>query len=89
MNPLFNLLSNNMGRPSGMNPYMGQPQFNPYQQNQMNGMLDMVKQFSQFKNNFQGDPEQQVKQFLNTGIMSKDQFEQLSQVAKQLQSLLN
>lgn len=41
--------------------------------------------FNQFRNSFKGDPKQQVQQLLNTGQMSQEQFNQLSQLANQFQ----
>jgi len=81
MSPLFNLLNNNgMNNSFGATPLMNN--------NPIGNMLNMVNQFNQFKNTFQGNPEQQVKQLLNSGKMSQQQFNQLSQVANQLQSFL-
>lgn len=52
------------------------------QQPQMNnGLLNMVNQFNQFKRNFNGDPRQQVQQLLDSGQMTQQQFNQLSQAA--------
>lgn len=79
MSPLFNLLGNNMNMQNG---YSQMPQ------NPVSNMLNMVNQFNQFKNTFQGNPEQQVKQLLNSGQMTQQQFNQLSQLAKQLQGIL-
>lgn len=74
MSPLFNLLNNNRATVPMNNP--------------MNNVMNMVNQFNQFKRTFQGDPEQQVKQLLSSGKMSQQQFDQLSQMAKQLQGIL-
>lgn len=79
MSPLFNILNNNI------------PAQNNYSQmnnNFMGNMLNMINQFNNFKKNFQGDPEQQVKQLLSSGQMTQQQFNQLSQMAKQLQNFL-
>lgn len=59
--------------------------FKPQQNNSMNNFLD---QFNQFKSTFTGDPEQQVKQLLNSGRMSQEQFNQLAQMANQLRQLI-
>lgn len=60
------------------------------QQPQMNnGLLNMVNQFNQFKRNFNGDPRQQVQQLLDSGQMTQQQFNQLSQAATQFQQMLN
>lgn len=60
------------------------------QQPQMNnGLLNLVNQFNQFKRNFNGDPRQQVQQLLDSGKMTQQQFNQLSQAATQFQQMLN
>lgn len=48
----------------------------------------MVRKFQEFKANFQGDPEQEVKRLLQSGQMSQDQLNQLQQAAQMFQSLL-
>lgn len=54
-----------------------------------NGFANMMGQFNQFKQNFQGNPEQQVKQLLDTGQMTQEQFNKLSQMATQFQQMMN
>lgn len=52
-------------------------------------MANMLKQFQQFRANFQGDPKQKVQELLNSGQMSQQQFNRLSQLAQQFQSFFN
>jgi hypothetical protein len=63
------------------NPFYRQPQ-------QMNPMLNMMNQFNQFRNTFSGDPKQIVANMLQSGRMSKTQFEQLSQMAMQFKGMM-
>lgn len=49
---------------------------------------DLVKQFEKFKNSFTGNPRDMVQQMLNTGQMTQEQFNRLSQQATQLQKIL-
>ena len=56
--------------------------------NLFNHQNSMLAQFLQFKNNFKGDPKQQVQELLNSGKMSQKQFNRLSQMANEMQSLL-
>lgn len=59
------------------------------QQPPMNsGFANLMNQFNQFKQNFSGDPKQQVQQLLDSGQMSQAQFNQLSQAATQFQNML-
>ena len=53
-----------------------------------NGFFNLVNQFNQFKKNFSGDAQQQVQQMLNSGQMSQQQFNQLSQMATQFQNMM-
>lgn len=57
-------------------------------QNQMNPMTNLVNQLNQFRQSFSGDPKQQVQQLLNSGRMSQSQYNQLSQMATQIQNML-
>ena len=54
-----------------------------------NSMMSMIAQLNQFKQTFQGNPKQQVQQLLNSGKMSQEQFNQLSQMATQIQNMMN
>ena len=63
--------------------------FGNKQQQANNGLLNIVNQFNQFKQNFSGDPSQRVQQLLDSGQMSQQQFNQLSQAANQLRQMLN
>ena len=71
---------------------MGNPFFNQNQQvnnGPFGNMANMINQFQQFRANFQGDPRQKVQELLNSGKMSQQQFNQLSQLAQQFQNFLN
>lgn len=57
-------------------------------QQQMNPMANLVNQLNQFRQSFSGDPKQQVQQLLNSGRMSQNQYNQLSQMATQIQNML-
>lgn len=62
------------------------PLFNMFGQNQNAGNpspFNMIQQFNQFRNSFQGDPRQKVQELLNNGTMSQDQFNKLSIMAQQ------
>lgn len=51
-------------------------------------MQEMMQKLTQFRQSFQGDPKQQVQQLLNSGKMSQNQYNQLSQMATQIQNML-
>lgn len=62
--------------------------FNDFNQNPMSQMGNFINQFNQFRSTFSGNPEAQVKQMLQSGRMSQEQFQQLSQMANQIMPLL-
>lgn len=48
----------------------------------------MMKQFQQFKANFQGDPKAEVQKLLQSGRMSQQQLDQLQAMAQQFKNLM-
>ena len=62
---------------------MGNPLFNQFG-NQNNNMSDLINQIMDFKKNFTGNPKQEVERLLQSGQMSQQQFNQLSQIANQI-----
>ena len=71
-NPLFNMFGQNGG-----------PMNSP-----LSNMTNLINQYNNFRSTFQGDPEQKVKDLLNSGQMTQAQFNELSQAAKAFQQLL-
>lgn len=62
--------------------------YNDFKPNQTNNMSNFISQFNQFRSAFTGNPEQRVKQLLQTGQMTQEQFNQFAETANQLRSLL-
>lgn len=62
--------------------------FNDFHTGPTNNMTNLLSQFNQFRSTFSGNPEQQVKQLLQSGRMSQEQFNQLAQTANQLYRLI-
>lgn len=56
--------------------------------NVFNNPIQMIQQFNQFRQTFQGDPKHQVQNLLNSGQMSQEQFNQLSSMAQVFQQLI-
>lgn len=50
----------------------------PPQQPQGFNPMNRMQEFFQFVQNFQGNPQQQVQNMLNSGQMTQDQFNQLN-----------
>ena len=51
---------------------------NPYQ--------NMMRQFEEFKKNFQGDPQAKIQQMLNSGQISQQQYNMAVQKANMIKS---
>lgn len=66
--------------------YGQQPQ-QPAQQPQQ--PQNIVSEFMNFRNNFQGDPKAQVMNMLSSGQVSQAEYNQAVQQANQLYSMMN
>ena len=53
------------------------------------GTQNLISQFQQFRNNFRGDPKQQIQQLLNSGRVSQAQYNQAVKMANELFSKFN
>jgi len=73
MNPFYNPMQT---------PNMGMP--GPFQ-----NMTNFIQQFNQFRSTFQGNPQQKVQELLDSGKMTKEQFNQLSQMAQQFRPFIH
>lgn len=49
----------------------------------------MLQQFKQFKSSFQGDPKKEVERLLQSGRINQQQLNQLQEMARQFQNLMN
>ena len=63
------------------------PLFEQMQNNQGGSTNGMLQRFRQFRQNFKGDPQQQVQQLLNSGRVSQQQYNQAVQMAQQFQRM--
>lgn len=64
------------------------PLFNMFGGQQQMFPFNMIQQFNQFRQTFQGDPRQQVQNLLNSGQMTQEQFNNLSNIAQQFQQFI-
>lgn len=56
---------------------------------QMSGQQNgIVQRFMQFKQNFKGDPRQQIQEMLNSGRITQEQYNAAVQKAQMLQKML-
>lgn len=55
---------------------------------QGNGPMQMMQKFMQFKQNYKGNPKEEVQKMLQSGKISQQQLNQVQQMAGQFQNLL-
>lgn len=67
---------------------MSNPLYQQFKNQQYGSMNNVVQQFNQFRQQFRGDPRQQIQQMLNSGKITQEQYNQAVQRAKALQNLL-
>lgn len=65
---------------------MSNPLFQQY--GNQNPMMNMLKNFQQFKNSFTGNPQQMVQQMLNSGQISQSQYAEAVEMAKQFMNMM-
>lgn len=56
---------------------------------QNNNPMAMIQQFMQFKQNFSGNPKEEVMKLLQSGRMNQQQLNQLQSAASSFQQMLN
>lgn len=66
---------------------MSNPLYNSMNQNQPT-TNNLIQRFNQFRQNFHGDPRQQVQQLLNSGRVTQQQYNEAMQKARMLQNML-
>lgn len=54
----------------------------------MNINPNMLMQFMNFRNSFQGNPQQMIRQMLNSGQVTPQQYQNAVQMANQLQNMI-
>lgn len=72
--PIFNLFNNQQGGFQMPGPF--------------GNIVNLITQFNQFRQNFQGNPQATVQQLRQSGQMSDEMFGKLSAMAQQFQQLL-
>lgn len=60
----------------------------PQMPTSLGSFTNMVQQFNQFKSTFQGDPKAEVQKLLDSGKISREQFNQLQNAAQQFMQLM-
>lgn len=52
------------------------------------GLLDFINQVKQVQQTYKGNPRDEVQRLLNSGSMTQQQFNQYSQIANEIISLM-
>lgn len=68
---------------------MSSPLYQMYGQQPQQQPQNIVSEFMNFRNNFQGDPKAQVMNMLSSGQVSQAEYNQAVQQANQLYSMMN
>ena len=50
-------------------------------------LMQTMQRFQQFKNNFKGNPQEQVQQMLQSGKITQQQYDAAVQMANQLKQM--
>lgn len=58
-----------------------------YQQMQSQQNNSLLQRFQQFRQGFQGDPQQMIQQMMNSGRINQNQYNQAVQMAQQFQKM--
>lgn len=58
------------------------------QMNGQTGQNNFLQRFMQFKQNFKGNPQEQIQQLLNSGRITQEQYNAAVQKAQMLQKML-
>ena len=74
MNSIYDLFGNN----GSSNAFQGTP---------FGNMMNFMQSFNQFRQTFQGNPQQQIQNMLNSGQISQEQYNQAVQKAQQIAQL--
>jgi len=68
---------------------MNNPIFSAMMQNTpLGNVQSMIQQYRQFRQSFQGDPQQKIQEMLKSGQITQAQIDQARTMATQFQSLL-
>ena len=63
--------------------------FNTMMQNTpLGGMQNLIQQYKQFRQTFQGDPQQKIQEMLSSGQITQEQVNQARSMATEFQKLM-
>lgn len=56
--------------------------------NSMNNQNNFIQKFNEFRKNFNGNPQEQIQQLLNSGKVSQAQYNRAVQMANNMRRIL-
>ena len=65
---------------------MGNPLFNQF--SPQNQVQNIIQEAQNFKNQFKGNPKEEVQRLLNQGVMSQNDFNRLMPIAQQISAMM-
>lgn len=54
----------------------------------LGGMQNLIQQYKQFRQTFQGDPQQKIQEMLSSGQITQEQVNQARSMATEFQKLM-
>lgn len=62
---------------------------NSFGNNKVNNFLSHINEFNNFRNSFQGNPQQEAENLIKSGKMTQQQFQQYAQLANLIRPLIH
>lgn len=68
---------------------MNNPLYKQIQQQNQNPMNGFIQRFNQFRQNFSGNPQEQIQNLMNSGKVSQEQYNSAYQMAQQMMRMIS
>ena len=65
------------------------PLYKQIQQQNQNPMSGFMQRFQQFRQNFSGNPQEQIQNLMNSGRISQEQYNNAYQMAQQMMRMIS
>lgn len=67
---------------------MSNPIYDQMNRNQYANPSNMIQRFQEFRRNFSGNPQEIIRQMMNSGKISQEQYNQAVQTANRLMKMM-
>lgn len=68
---------------------MNNPLYKQIQQQSQNPMNGFMQRFNQFRQNFSGNPQEQIQKLMNSGKISQQDYNNAYQMAQQMMRMIS